>query len=164
MNRWIELVMTHMLPWPIGVLVGASALSLVDRLDRPVVAVARAPLLKVVPVIQERREHADELRRAPDRHDRKRASAPVHADAVHAVAERARGGAPPGARLRNRRSKRPAPGRRSSVASSAPPAAAKRSPRLRHARISLKPRWHCASTSDAISRPPNRKRYGSLLS
>jgi len=29
MNRWIELVMTHMLPWPIGVLVGASALSLV---------------------------------------------------------------------------------------------------------------------------------------
>ena len=29
MTRWIELVMTHMLPWPIGVLVGASALSLV---------------------------------------------------------------------------------------------------------------------------------------
>jgi hypothetical protein len=29
MNRWIELLMTHMLPWPIGVLVGASALSLV---------------------------------------------------------------------------------------------------------------------------------------
>lgn len=29
MNRWIELVMTHMLPWPIGVLVSASALSLV---------------------------------------------------------------------------------------------------------------------------------------
>ena len=28
MNRWIELVMTHMLPWPIGVLVSASALSL----------------------------------------------------------------------------------------------------------------------------------------
>src|SRR5229473_3365325 len=29
MNRWIELVMTYMLPWPIGVLVSASALSLV---------------------------------------------------------------------------------------------------------------------------------------
>jgi hypothetical protein len=29
MNRWIELVMAHMLPWPIGVLVSASALSLV---------------------------------------------------------------------------------------------------------------------------------------
>jgi hypothetical protein len=29
MNQWIELVMTHMLPWPIGVLVSASALSLV---------------------------------------------------------------------------------------------------------------------------------------
>src|SRR5713101_5088471 len=29
MNRWLDLVMTHMLPWPIGVLVGASALSLV---------------------------------------------------------------------------------------------------------------------------------------
>lgn len=29
MTRWIELVMTHMLPWPIGVLVGATALSLV---------------------------------------------------------------------------------------------------------------------------------------
>ena len=29
MNRWIELVMTQMLPWPIGVLVSASALSLV---------------------------------------------------------------------------------------------------------------------------------------
>jgi hypothetical protein len=28
MNRWIEVVMTHMLPWPIGVLVGASVLSL----------------------------------------------------------------------------------------------------------------------------------------
>jgi hypothetical protein len=28
MNRWIELVMTQMLPWPIGVLVSASALSL----------------------------------------------------------------------------------------------------------------------------------------
>src|SRR5262245_2702095 len=29
MNRWIELVVAHMLPWPIGVLVSASALSLV---------------------------------------------------------------------------------------------------------------------------------------
>lgn len=29
MKQWIELVMTHMLPWPIGVLVSASALSLV---------------------------------------------------------------------------------------------------------------------------------------
>jgi hypothetical protein len=29
MNRWIELVMAHMLPWPIGVLVSASSLSLV---------------------------------------------------------------------------------------------------------------------------------------
>ena len=28
MNRWIELVMSQMLPWPIGVLVGASAVSL----------------------------------------------------------------------------------------------------------------------------------------
>ena len=43
MNRWIELVMTHMLPWPIGVLVSASALSLVIGLIGSVVALARAP-------------------------------------------------------------------------------------------------------------------------
>ena len=54
MNRWIELVMTHMLPWPIGVLVGASALSLVFGLIGPWSLWRVRRLLTVVTVIQDR--------------------------------------------------------------------------------------------------------------
>ena len=54
MTRWIDLVMTHMLPWPIGVLVGASALSLLIGLIGlfSLWRVQRA--LKVVTAIQDR--------------------------------------------------------------------------------------------------------------
>jgi len=54
MNRWIELVMTHMLPWPIGVLVGASALSLVIGLIGLWSLWRVRRLLTVVTVIQDR--------------------------------------------------------------------------------------------------------------
>src|SRR5262245_34147947 len=54
MNRWIELVMTHMLPWPIGVLVGASALSLVIGLSGLWLLWRVRQLLQVVTVIQDR--------------------------------------------------------------------------------------------------------------
>jgi hypothetical protein len=54
MNRWIELVMTHMLPWPIGVLVGASALSLVIGLIGLWSLWRVRRMLKVVTVIQDR--------------------------------------------------------------------------------------------------------------
>jgi hypothetical protein len=54
MNQWIELVMTHMLPWPIGVLVGASALSLVIGLIGLWSLRRVRQLLAVVTVIQER--------------------------------------------------------------------------------------------------------------
>jgi hypothetical protein len=54
MNRWIELVMTHMLPWPIGVLVGASALSLVIGLIGLWSLWRVRRLLTVLTAIQER--------------------------------------------------------------------------------------------------------------
>lgn len=54
MNRWIELVMTQMLPWPIGVLVGASALSLVIGLIGLWSLWRVRRMLKVIAVIQER--------------------------------------------------------------------------------------------------------------
>jgi hypothetical protein len=54
MNRWIELVMTHMLPWPIGVLVGASALSLVIGLIGLWSLWRVRRLLAVTTVIQDR--------------------------------------------------------------------------------------------------------------
>jgi hypothetical protein len=54
MNRWIELVMTHMLPWPIGVLVGASALSLVIGLIGLWSLWRVRRMLTVVTVIQDR--------------------------------------------------------------------------------------------------------------
>jgi hypothetical protein len=54
MNRWIELVMTHMLPWPIGVLVGASALSLVIGLIGLWSLWRVRRMLKVVTVIHDR--------------------------------------------------------------------------------------------------------------
>jgi len=54
MNRWIELVMTHMLPWPIGVLVGASGLSLVIGLTGLWSLWRVRQLLQVLTVIQDR--------------------------------------------------------------------------------------------------------------
>jgi len=54
MNRWIELVMTYMLPWPIGVLVAASALSLVIGLSGIWLLWRVRQLLQVLTVIQER--------------------------------------------------------------------------------------------------------------
>jgi hypothetical protein len=54
MNRWIELVMTHMLPWPIGVLVAASALSLVIGLIGLWSLWRVRRLLTVLTAIQER--------------------------------------------------------------------------------------------------------------
>lgn len=54
MNRWTELVMTHMLPWPIGVLVGASALSLVIGLIGLWSLWRVRRMLNVVTVIQDR--------------------------------------------------------------------------------------------------------------
>jgi hypothetical protein len=54
MNRWIELVMTHMLPWPIGVLVGASALSLAIGLIGLWSLWRVRRMLKVVTVIHDR--------------------------------------------------------------------------------------------------------------
>jgi len=54
MNRWIELLLTYMLPWPIGVLVGASALSLVIGLIGLWSLRRVRQLLAVVTVIQER--------------------------------------------------------------------------------------------------------------
>ena len=54
MNRWIELVMTHMLPWPIGVLVSASALSLVIGLAGLWALWRVSRMLNAVNVIQDR--------------------------------------------------------------------------------------------------------------
>jgi hypothetical protein len=54
MNRWIELVMNQMLPWPIGVLVGASALSLVIGVIGLWSLWRVRRMLSVVAVIQER--------------------------------------------------------------------------------------------------------------
>jgi hypothetical protein len=54
MNRWIELVMNQMLPWPIGVLVGASALSLAIGLIGLWSLWRVRRMLNVVAVIQER--------------------------------------------------------------------------------------------------------------
>jgi hypothetical protein len=54
MNRWLELVMTHMLPWPIGVLVGASALSFVIGLIGLWSLWRVRRLLKTLPHIQDR--------------------------------------------------------------------------------------------------------------
>jgi hypothetical protein len=56
MTQWTELVMTHMFPWPIGVLVVASGLSLLFGVIG-VVALSRVRrLLGVVPEMQERLE------------------------------------------------------------------------------------------------------------
>ena len=54
MNRLIELVMNQMLPWPIGVLVGASALSLAIGLIGLWSLWRVRRMLKVVAVIQDR--------------------------------------------------------------------------------------------------------------
>lgn len=54
MNPWLELVMTHMLPWPIGVLVGASALSFVVGFIGLWSLWRVRRLLAVVPQMQER--------------------------------------------------------------------------------------------------------------
>jgi hypothetical protein len=54
MNRWIELVMTQMLPWPIGVLVSASALSLAIGLIGLWSLWRVRRLLNAVTVIQDR--------------------------------------------------------------------------------------------------------------
>jgi hypothetical protein len=54
MNRWIELVMAHMLPWPIGVLVSASALSLVIGLTGLWSLWRVRRVLNAVTVIQDR--------------------------------------------------------------------------------------------------------------
>ena len=54
MNRLIELVMNQMLPWPIGVLVSASALSLAIGLIGLWSLWRVRRMLKVVTVIQER--------------------------------------------------------------------------------------------------------------
>ncbi|HEY2904417.1 MAG TPA: hypothetical protein VGJ29_00850 [Vicinamibacterales bacterium] len=54
MNRWIELIVTHMLPWPIGVLVGASALSLTIGLIGLWSLWRVRRMLNVVTVIDER--------------------------------------------------------------------------------------------------------------
>jgi hypothetical protein len=54
MNRWIELVMTHMLPWPIGVLVAASALSLLIGVIGLWSLWRVRRLLNAIPVIQDR--------------------------------------------------------------------------------------------------------------
>ena len=54
MNRLIELVMNQMLPWPIGVLVGASALSLAIGLIGLWSLWHVRRMLKVVAVIQDR--------------------------------------------------------------------------------------------------------------
>lgn len=54
MNRLIELVMTQMLPWPIGVLVGATALSMVIGLIGLWSMWRVRRLLAVVPQMQER--------------------------------------------------------------------------------------------------------------
>ena len=54
MNQGTELVMTHMLPWPIGVLVGASALSLAIGLIGLWSLWRVRRMLNVVTVIQDR--------------------------------------------------------------------------------------------------------------
>jgi hypothetical protein len=54
MTRWIELVMNQMLPWPIGVLVGASALSLAIGVIGLWSLWRVRRMLSVVAVIQER--------------------------------------------------------------------------------------------------------------
>ena len=54
MNRWIELIVTHMLPWPIGVLVGASALSLTIGLIGLWSLWRVRRMLKVVAVLDDR--------------------------------------------------------------------------------------------------------------
>jgi len=54
MTRWIELVMTHMLPWPIGVLVGAAALSMVIGLMGLWSLWRVRRVLQVVPAVQDR--------------------------------------------------------------------------------------------------------------
>ncbi len=54
MTQWTELVMSHMYPWPIGVLVGASAVSLLFGAIGIVALLRVRRLLGVVPEMQER--------------------------------------------------------------------------------------------------------------
>jgi hypothetical protein len=54
MTGWTELVMTHMYPWPIGVLVAASAVSLLFGLFGTWALWRTRRLLTVVPEMQER--------------------------------------------------------------------------------------------------------------
>lgn len=54
MTRWTELVLSHMYPWPIGVLVGASAVSFLFGAVGVWSLWRVRRLLKVLPAVQER--------------------------------------------------------------------------------------------------------------
>lgn len=54
MTRWTELVLSHMYPWPIGVLVGAAAVSFLFGAIGLWSLWRVRRLLKVVPAVQER--------------------------------------------------------------------------------------------------------------
>src|SRR4051794_8430364 len=56
MTGWTELVMTHMYPWPIGVLVGTSAGSLLFGLVGTWALWRSRQLLAVIPALQDRIE------------------------------------------------------------------------------------------------------------
>lgn len=54
MTRWIELMLSHMYPWPIGVLFGAAAASLLFGLIGVWLLWRVRRLLAVVPLVQDR--------------------------------------------------------------------------------------------------------------